>query len=167
MPFFSKKPSNGDVSPSETEGLTQDTEAMQRFTATGRPMPTYKSSSLANFTGDSSSQAPQFLPQKFTDGSIITIPIPLADLAEPSSPATTSSPSSSEPITERRRPSLFGKLAGKSSGEKQKEKKGGFKMVKMTRRKYLMYWAKDEEGRYFGTEPEGEGRRRLRERGKI
>lgn len=48
---------------------------------------------------------------------------------------------------------------------RQKEKKQGsaeetkqrVKDVRMTREEYEAYWARDEEGRYVGTEPEGRG----------
>ena len=93
----------------------------------------------------------------------------MSDLSDPtdisnSSPSTESStlPAANDKETPRRL-SFLRKLKGKD----KKEEKRDFVMVDMTRREYLMYWAKDEEGRYVGTEPEGEGRRRLRERGVI
>lgn len=46
----------------------------------------------------------------------------------------------------------------------KKKKKEEVKMVEMTRGEYLRVRAKGEERRYIGTEPEGEGVRRLRER---
>jgi len=36
---------------------------------------------------------------------------------------------------------------------------GKVKVLKMTREEYKKYWAKDDDGNYCGTEPEGEGRR--------
>ncbi|KAL8742998.1 MAG: hypothetical protein Q9190_004593 [Brigantiaea leucoxantha] len=165
--LFSRKPSSSspDTSPSsETEALTRDTDAMQRFTATGRPMPTYTPSALANTaTGTSIAEAPQFLPVKFTDDSILTIPIPLSKLYPSAVGSNNIDTQNQNPVQqERRRWSVFGK-----SGGKEEKDKGGFKMVKMTRREYLMYWAKDEQGRYIGTEPEGDGRKLLLERGEI
>lgn len=119
-------------------------------------------------------QAPQFLPQKFTDESLLMIPVPMSALKDPSSaPNGDDDAVGEQPKQERqqqqqqqqRRSSNFmNKLKG---GEKKGRKKEEFKMVKMTRGEYLMYWAKDEEGRYMGTEPEGEGARRLRERGEV
>ena len=194
--LFSRKPSSSspDTSPSsETEALARDTDAMQRFTATGRPyvcqlsshcpdtsahsaiqpanplpihrrMPTYTPSALANTaTGTSVAEAPQFLPVKFTDDSILTIPIPLSKLYPSAVGSNNIDTQNQNPVQqERRRWSVFGK-----SGGKEEKDKGGFKMVKMTRREYLMYWAKDEQGRYIGTEPEGDGRKLLLERGEI
>ncbi|KZF22829.1 hypothetical protein L228DRAFT_268211 [Xylona heveae TC161] len=46
--------------------------------------------------------------------------------------------------------------------KKAREKK--YQIVQMTRGEYLKYWAKDEQGRYCGTEPEGKGRELWRER---
>ncbi|KAL8632592.1 hypothetical protein Q9189_001744 [Teloschistes chrysophthalmus] len=130
-------------------------------------MQQYTSSALANTPADLTSVAPQFLPQKFTDDSILTIPIPLSALTPPSPTTTNPSSPSPNPTTNstKSKSSFLGKLKGtdKSKGNG----KGDFKMVKMTRREYLAYWAKDEEGRYIGTEPEGEGARRLRERGEV
>ena len=100
---------------------------------------------------------------------MLKIPIPVSDLSDPTnisntSPSTSQStlPTANDKETPRRS-SILRKFKGKD----KKEKKRDFVMVDMTRREYLMYWAKDEEGRYVGTEPEGEGRRRLRERGVI
>lgn len=38
------------------------------------------------------------------------------------------------------------------------------KKVRMARSEYEAYWATDEEGRYIGTSPQGEGREILRKR---
>ncbi|KAL8649291.1 MAG: hypothetical protein Q9226_005638 [Calogaya cf. arnoldii] len=164
MPLFSRKGSSVSSKPiskeennSDTAPLAQDTDAMQRFTATGRPMPSYNPSALGNMPSDFTSQAPQFLPQKFTDESVLVIPVPLSALE--AEEASAPKGDNKEP---QRRSSLFGKL--KKGGEMKGGKKDGFKMVEMTRGEYLKYWAKDEEGRYIGTEPEGQGARRLRER---
>ena len=91
------------------------------------------------------------------------IPVPLSALEDPAAPdgdkdATGGQPQ--QPPQQRR--SLSGFLR-KFKGE-EKGKKDEFKMVEMTRGEYLKYWAKDEEERYIGTEPEGEGAKRLRER---
>ncbi|KAL8736126.1 MAG: hypothetical protein Q9181_002516, partial [Wetmoreana brouardii] len=176
MPLFSNQSPNPKVpsvpDPEETEILTQNTDAMQRFTAIGRPyalplplsvstqvpfpvrrtlsllpkkrtddklihlsMPTYNPSSLANYTSDFVASAPQHLPQKFTDDSILTIPIPFSDLVTPpSSPSITPStdPITADPQSTGRRSSLFGMLKPKSADEggkkKKKAKKGDFKM---------------------------------------
>ena len=95
-------------------------------------MPAYKPSGLRNMADSPLAEAPQFLPMKFTDDSILTIPIPYSDIYPP------------EPGEERgkekekeRRPSFFGKLRVGSGKGRKKE---GFRMVKMTRREYLMYW---------------------------
>ncbi|KAL8663692.1 MAG: hypothetical protein Q9202_003638 [Teloschistes flavicans] len=165
MPLFSRKPSNTQpATSSEKAPLAHDTDEMQRFTATGRPMPAYAPSALANMSADPLSQAPQFLPQKFTDDSILTIPIPWSALAF--SPSSLSTPDPISPTTTPTNKSKSSILAKLKPG-KEKRKKEGFRMVRMTRREYLAYWAKDEQGRYIGTEAEGERLRRLRERGEI
>lgn len=88
------------------------------------------------------------LPWKFRDTDIITVPILTSELeGEESERAPAEKP--------RRRSSLTRWLVGA-------EKAPAFKMVKMTRGEYLKYWAKDEEGRYVGTEPRGSGRERLK-----
>ena len=117
-------------------------------------MSKYESSALeALSSSDCYNVAPQHLPVRFTDDSILTIPIPYKDL----SPSDELNPQSNQSIDngpvhtgkEKRRSNLFEKLKG---GKKEKKEKEGFRMVKMTRREYLMYWAKDEEGNYIGTE---------------
>ena len=47
-----------------------DDEAIQNFTATGRPMPTFKASGLSSLSGNMYS-VPQLLPTRYTDESII------------------------------------------------------------------------------------------------
>ncbi|KAI4219662.1 MAG: hypothetical protein LQ349_008291 [Xanthoria aureola] len=180
MPIFSRKsPSisnNHDnfEDGTETAPLAQDTDAMQRFTATGRPKPSYNPSALGNLPSAFTHQAPQFLPQRFTDDSVLLIPIPVSALRAANTPSPPPSSVSENPTTEeettqqpqqrRLSSSSSSKLMNRLRGGKKKKKKEEFKMVEMTRGEYLRYWAKDEEGRYIGTEPEGEGVRRLRER---
>ncbi|KAL0262442.1 hypothetical protein SLS55_001410 [Diplodia seriata] len=100
----------------------------------------------------SGSGAPNLLPFRFTDESIINVPIPAEDLEDPES-------ESHPPATERRS-SWMAKL-GRKLGNKGKQP---ILNVKMTRGEYLKYWAKDENGNYVGTEPEGEGKRIWREK---
>ncbi len=118
-------------------------------------MPKYKHSALENMVcGDWQNVAPQFLPVRFTDESILNIPIPYKDLFPIDELDNKHDDSNNHgPVhtgKESRRSSIFGKL---KSGLKEKKQKEGFRLVKMTRREYLMYWAKDEQGRYIGTEP--------------
>jgi hypothetical protein len=40
-----------------------------------------------------------------------------------------------------------------------KSSRSRIKVLNMSQEDYLKYWAKDEDGNYTGTEPEGEGRR--------
>jgi hypothetical protein len=55
-------------------------DSIQRFTATGRPLPQFKSSGWANSGGDDSliPNPPQNLPTKYTDDSLIRISVPIA-----------------------------------------------------------------------------------------
>ncbi|KAL8821035.1 MAG: hypothetical protein Q9223_000874 [Gallowayella weberi] len=89
------------------------------------------------------------------DDSIITVPIPLFVLYPPFNPVDLIPTNPSR----EGRVSWFGR-AKKSTAQE-------FKFVEMTRKEYLMYWAKDDRGRYVGTEPEGEGRKVLKMRGAI
>lgn len=89
------------------------------------------------------------------------IPIPYSDLDVSASGSTTDANKDDGglvlPERERRRSSLVGRLMGgekkQKKDKKAKKSKEGFRLVRMTRGEYLMYWAKDEEGRYIGTEP--------------
>ena len=81
MPFFrdSKDPVVGaadtaSVAPSQAETLVDDAD-LQHFTATGRPMPPYNPSGWANLSGAFVAQAPQHLPYKYTDDSLIPVPV--------------------------------------------------------------------------------------------
>ena len=129
-------------------------------------MQQYSPSALSNTNYDSTaSQAPQFLPVKFTDDSKIKIAIPYADL-----PPRLTSPSDDQ--DQSRKKSFVGRLGSKLSlpgkngdGNGEGTNKRGFRMIEMTRREYLMYWAKDEQGRYIGTEPKGKGAEIWREKG--
>ncbi|OJD36818.1 uncharacterized protein BKCO1_9000169 [Diplodia corticola] len=131
---------------------TSEEPDMERFTAAGRPKPDYQpgisNMDCGSFTG---SGAPNLLPVRFTDKSMINVPIPAADLWDGSEPV---------PQPNERRSSWIAKL-GKKLGTKEKQK---IVNVKMTRGEYLKYWAKDEDGNYVGTEPRGEGKRIWREK---
>ena len=87
-------------------------------------MPTYKNVGLGNMANGTIAEAPQHLPTRFSDDSVLTIPIPYSVIYPP------------KEGTEKkgRKGSFLGKLTGK---DKTRE---GFKMVKMTRKEYLMYW---------------------------
>ncbi|KAL8683603.1 MAG: hypothetical protein Q9224_006668 [Gallowayella concinna] len=105
---------------------------------------------------ENSDVAPRFsASDALHDDSIVTIPIPLLVLYPPSNPVDLIPTTPSK----ERRVSWFGRA--------KKPKAQEFRMVEMTRKEYLMYWAKDDEGRYVGTEPEGEGRKVLKMRGAV
>ncbi|TKA81626.1 hypothetical protein B0A49_01260 [Cryomyces minteri] len=50
---------------------------------------------------------------------------------------------------------LSASITGKKYSERSKEQ---VRMVQMTRDEYDTYWARDEDGNYIGTAPEGSGR---------
>jgi len=88
--------------------------------------------------------------------SMITVPIPLSALLTP------------EEITrlETYREQcdhtfwitrLINRQKEKKQGSGAEETKERVKDVRMSREEYEAYWARDEEGRYVGTEPEGRG----------
>ncbi|KAH6670512.1 hypothetical protein B0J14DRAFT_98209 [Halenospora varia] len=124
-----------------------DEEAMKHFTATGRPMPVFKQSSLQSLAGDMYS-LPQLLPKQYTDDSII--PAIITNVI-PSSPPSSTPPSSKPKST------FLGKLRRKSadgSGKKKGSEGGLVKVVYMPRREYMKYFARGLKGEYIGTEPE-------------
>lgn len=104
------------------------------------------------------------LPHRFTDDSIISVPIPASELEDPDAPTSHDLDSSNPdiPAAKHSKPSIFSKLSGK--GAKKSPKKHDFKIVLMPRGDYLKYWAKDEKGNYIGTEPQGLGGKLLREK---
>jgi hypothetical protein len=74
--------------------LVNNNEEIQRFTATGRPLPAYTSSGWANHPGDGFVANPaQHLPMKYTDDSIISVSVPIVSSKKPkcSEDATSSS----------------------------------------------------------------------------
>lgn len=95
--------------------------------------------------------APKLLPVCFTDSSVISVPIRVSVLEGPAATPF---------ITERASNSWVSRL-----GRRWKRKETqDFILVRMTRGEYLKYCAKDEEGKYVGTEPEDDGTLWLREK---
>lgn len=84
------------------------------------------------------------LPVKFTDDSIIRVPINIDK-------TYSSTKEGQDPESEQsHKRSFTDKLFGK-------KKDDTIRVVKMTRGDYLKYWAKDDHGNYTGTEPEEKG----------
>lgn len=94
------------------------------------------------------------LPFKYTDASIITIPITISDL--PGEPLPGENPPIPDPPPEKKG-GFFRRLSASHSSEKTKKE---IKAVKMTRGEYLKYWAKDEKGQYKADVVEPPGGRR-------
>ncbi|KAG9228784.1 hypothetical protein BJ875DRAFT_224178 [Amylocarpus encephaloides] len=134
-----------------------DSEAIERFTATGRPMPVFKHSNFASMATDMYS-LPQLLPRRYTDDSVIPAIICNVIPGSPSNPSD--APESNPPVQEceagggKRRSSILGKLRRKSSENSgAKGEKGLTKVVYMPRREYMKYFARGLKGEYIGTEP--------------
>jgi len=119
-----------------------DADSVQRFTATGRPMPAFKANALQSMGGDLHSM-PQLLPKRYTDDSII--PAIVVDII-PSRKTT-----EEDEKKKGRRASFLKKLKGDVSPKKD-ETKGLTKVVYMPRRDYLKWFARDQDGVYIGTE---------------
>ncbi|KAJ9626995.1 hypothetical protein H2203_003455 [Taxawa tesnikishii (nom. ined.)] len=138
------------VAPSETSESD-----LSRFTATGRPMPKHAHDPYTSIMagGTFSTAGANTLPIRFTDDSIITVPINLADLNDGADNSN-------------------GPVAGLSAASKKegswisrklrsgKSKEASFISVKMTRRDYLQHWAKGEDGKYLEGVVEPPGGRR-------
>lgn len=128
--------------------------ALQRFTATGRPIPhpadsrqgrAWNSLAAAESFG---AAAPNLLPVRFTDDSLIMIPVMPPDGAT-GKVLEGDSDEDQDPIKAEPR-KKFGFFRRKSSSS-SKKKDQAFVMKEVTRRDYLKYYAKDEEGNYTGT----------------
>lgn len=94
--------------------------------------------------------APNLLPFKFTDDSIISIPVlPPQDFSE-----TKLADSDDDEYNDSLKTKPKGRMSffrRKSSSSTKKDKKGAFIMKDVTRADYLKYYAKDEKGNYIGT----------------
>ena len=88
--------------------------------------------------------AVQHLPWKFCDDDIISVPVQVR-----STPSTTKEQHGERCGIAGWKSKLKKHQSGKSSST--------VKVLRMTRGEYLKYWARDEQGNYCGTEPEGVG----------
>jgi hypothetical protein len=120
------------ASPSDS---SLDPEALQHFTATGRPMPAFKHQAMQNWAGDMLT-LPQLLPKRYTDESII--PAIIVDVI----------PREGGEV-KKEKMSWVRKLKGEVS---EGDKKGLTKVVYMPRGEYLKWFARDTEGHYIGKE---------------
>jgi hypothetical protein len=109
-----------------------DEDSLMRFTATGRPMPGFKSSALCAMGGDMHS-LPQLLPRRYTDDSII--PAIVVDVIR-----------SHKTVEEEEKRKRRGSFLKKFKGEPKKDESKGLT-------EYLKWFARDLEGKYIGTEP--------------
>ncbi|KAL9083120.1 MAG: hypothetical protein Q9165_008650 [Trypethelium subeluteriae] len=138
---------------------TNDGLDLDRFTATGQPMPRYQHDHYTNMMSHgsgSTTAGANLLPFRYTDASIITIPIDLselppdrsASLPDSPSPAIDETPSEKPKEKRGRAGSFLRRISSATQGEKEKKSKKEIKAVRMTRGEYLQYWAKDEKGNY-------------------
>jgi len=126
-----------------------DEDALMRFTATGRPIAASKISSIYNL--DPFYNAPQLLPTRYTDDSII--PAIVTDVIPAGYSASLECTSGGEmgqaqADGKKRR----GSLLKKWKGEKAKKDRI-MKVVYMPRIEYTRNFARDANGLYIGTEP--------------
>lgn len=133
----------------------------QNFTATGRPLRASNAFNQGGFAGGMAGaesfgrSAPNLLPVRFTDNSMISVPV--LPHAEPTKVDDTASSIytdySDGPIKEqpksRSRFSLSSSFRRKSSSKARGQ---DFIIKEMTRGNYLKFYAKDDDGRYIGTE---------------
>jgi len=125
------------ITTSERLGVDEDT--IQRFTATGKPLPQYKIRGMASWGGEGVAPPPQLLPRMYTDESII--PAIIVDY-EPSNADVGKSKS--------KRSSLLTRLKGEANPRKGSNPT---KVVYMPRGEYLKHFARDSSSGYTGTEP--------------
>jgi hypothetical protein len=114
-----------------------DDDDLMHFTATGRPVPQFRGSALSSLGGHMYT-APQLLPKRYTDDSIIPAIITGVIPAE-------------NKVEGSKKKGLLGKLKGKK--EKDVSEKGILKVVFMPRREYQKFFARDLKGNYIGSEP--------------
>jgi len=130
---------------------------LSSFTAAGRPLSetnaTRKGQSALEAMGHADSfghGAPNLLPVKFHDDSIISIPVMRPE--DIHSAHTNAAPAPASDGKSRKLSFFHRKSAGGgSSAPKQK-----FAMRELTRREYLAHYAKDNDGKYVGTEEPAE-----------
>jgi hypothetical protein len=121
-----------------------DEDDLMHFTATGRPVPQFKGSALASLGGHMYT-APQLLPKRYTDDSII--PAIITGVI----PSENKAKDKAEGSKKR---GILGKLKGKKEkGGAGKSENGVLKVVFMPRREYQKFFARDLKGNYIGSEP--------------
>lgn len=151
--IFTSNTSTADMS--DSRDLHND-PALQSFTATGRPISkTSASNKGTGLDGYASAEsygagAPNLLPVRFTDESIISVPV----LPPPDVPDSDEedNPVKGLPSKPKSRFSFSSFRRKSSSSTSKKDKKPDFVIKDMTRAEYLKHYAKDENGKYIGTE---------------
>lgn len=118
-------------------------------------MPEYKHDFASNMyiDGGISGSGANTLPHKFSDDSILTIPIPVKDYDNDDDDGVDEAKAN--------KPQKVSWLKRRMSAQAERTGgRGGIKMVRMTRGEYLQYWAKGENGKYLdGVVAPPEGRK--------
>lgn len=104
------------------------------------------------------------LPPGYTDKSLVRIPIRESDLEpEGQEPEPESSEMYSPEVQVTKKGvfgGLFKGLKTKTTSSRQRNREGGFQMVMMSRKDYLSYWAKGDDGKFLPNVVDPPGGRR-------
>lgn len=150
-----------DQTPSAMSSRDPNDPIYQNFTATGRPLAPSRigpnsSWALSLDAAESFGRAaPNLLPVRYTDNSIISVPV--LSHAEPTQSNGYTDDNASEdlnPIKEQNSKSGRSRFSLSSFRRKStsKGKQQDFIIKEMTRGNYLKHYAKDDSGRYIGSE---------------
>lgn len=140
--------------PSNNMSQPADVPDLQRFTATGRPIPaqdtrTGLSGGMASAHSYGQS-APNLLPVRFTDNSVISVPV--LPHAEPSQTKPDDEDSDEGPVKGPKSRSRFSLSNFRRKSSSSGNGKQSFVIKEMTRGNYLKHYAKDDSGKYIGSE---------------
>lgn len=153
------------MAPSEASTRLQTYEAFDRNAVptgiTGKPIlqPTHEAytpllvgDGMGGFTaGAAGAAGANLLPHRYTDSSLVTIPIPVKDFEDGADKDQGEGPIKG--FEHPKNKSFFRRL----SSDHKKDQRKDVVAVKMSREEYLSFWAKDESGKYKAdvVEPPG------------
>lgn len=146
-----QNPFSNNVEPSEAS-------KMEAFTAVGNPQPKDKDEArgrgLNALSGADSwgAGAPNLLPVRFTDESIISVPVMPPAVAEPAKDVDVDPEDDEGPVKGLKQKSRFSLSSFRRKSGSSKPKQPEFVMKDMPRSEYLKHYAKDAKGKYIGTE---------------
>ncbi|KAF2834624.1 hypothetical protein M501DRAFT_513474 [Patellaria atrata CBS 101060] len=90
---------------------------------------------------------------QLNDDSIMSVAIPLSHLEAPAPAQDLSSPIVNE---KKSLSGIISKLAKPLRSSSSTSSKDDLRIIRMTKKEYLQYWATDGEGNYIGSEPDEE-----------